>query len=63
MDAMRLLLDLAAAGAEVERVRREQAEKLIQKYGAELGIEVSGCCGDEKTDCHGALPLAMTGMR
>ena len=51
MDPLGFLLDLVRAYEEIERVKERGRETILRKYGAELGIEVSGCCGDEKTAC------------
>lgn len=45
MDAVGFLLDLIKAYDEIERVRAEAQERILRKYGAELGLDVPECCG------------------
>jgi len=55
MDPLGFLLDVIKAHDDIERVRAEARERILRKYGAELGLEVPECCGVE-TDCHGLRP-------
>ena len=45
MDPLGFLLDVVKAHDEIERVRAEARERILRKYGAELGLEVPECCG------------------
>lgn len=55
MDPLGFLLDVVKAHDDIERVRAEARERILRKYGAELGLEVPECCRVE-TDCHGLRP-------
>lgn len=69
MDPLRFLLDLVKAHDETERVRAEARERILRKYGAELGLDVQECCRSDNpsgwhgplhkgayTECHGLRP-------
>lgn len=49
MDPLGFLLDLIKAHDEIERVRAEAQERILRKYGAELGLDVPECCGGVTT--------------